>query len=94
MLLDIGVNLSDIWGKVIIYQWDNNNKNKYRQILAYDVDICQYFQRLKSDKTNLLNAWILNFFKYGNVTKTCPMTKVIILNFNFFNILKPRELYF
>lgn len=74
--MDIAVDLTDIWGNAIIYIWDKI-QNKYHQIVTYDVNICQYLQRLKPDKTNLLNAWILNFFKFGNLTRACPIKKVV-----------------
>lgn len=75
ILLDVKDDLSSIWCSTSIFIWIKNLKD-FKQIVTYDVDFCLFLKRAKFNKGNLLNAWITNFLKSGNLSKKCPIFKV------------------
>lgn len=75
ILLDFEKDLNSIWSNVNILLWINNLKD-FKQIVSYDVDFCSFLKRARLNKANMLNAWITNFLKSGNMSRKCPILKV------------------
>lgn len=55
----------------------NPGTNKSRRLLQYNINLCQIFGK---GQGRLLTAWLNNFYKYGNLPKTCPMEEVSMYN--------------
>ncbi|XP_075162657.1 uncharacterized protein LOC142235291 [Haematobia irritans] len=74
--LDLGFLLSKTipynpWMKMDI-KLRRGKENKFQSILKYDVNICEIFNKATS---KLLLKWIDDFWKYGNLPKSCPIHK-------------------
>ncbi|XP_061401955.1 uncharacterized protein LOC133337764 [Musca vetustissima] len=69
--LEIVQDLTDVWATVGVGLWQKTG-NKFRAMFSYDIDLCETLLRLKSPKIQLLNKWIVNFLKYGNLSSQCP----------------------
>lgn len=73
--MELTEDLTNIWTNANIFIWIKRLKD-FKQIVSYDVDLCLFLKRAKLNKANMLNAWITNFLKSGNLTRKCPIYKV------------------
>lgn len=72
IILNIAQDLnSDPWVEITIKSLKNS---AYRTIFQYDINICHIFG--KQGAVNFVSAWMNNFWKYGDLPKSCPVKKV------------------
>ncbi|XP_073841510.1 uncharacterized protein [Musca autumnalis] len=76
ILIEIVQDISDVWATVGVGRWQTSTKN-FRSMFSYHIDLCDTLLRLKTAQLPLLNKWITNFLKYGNISSQCPFYKSV-----------------
>lgn len=76
ILVDTLEDITEVWATIGVAAWQKPSKS-FRTAVSYDIDLCDTLARIKSSNIPLLNLWISNFLKYGNLSSTCPFAKVI-----------------
>lgn len=75
VLLEIAHDITNVWASAGVALWQKSTK-QFQSMFTYDLDLCDMLLRLKTSKIQLLNKWIGNFLKYGNISKQCPFHRV------------------
>ncbi|XP_059217043.1 uncharacterized protein LOC131994311 [Stomoxys calcitrans] len=65
---------NELWASLAISSWQKQT-NIFRPIITYDIELCDTLARIKSSNIHMLNTWVMNFLKYGNLSSTCPFEK-------------------
>uniref|UniRef100_A0A1I8NG80 Uncharacterized protein n=1 Tax=Musca domestica TaxID=7370 RepID=A0A1I8NG80_MUSDO len=74
VLLEIAHDITNVWASAGVALWQKSTK-QFQSMFTYDLDLCDMLLRLKTSKIQLLNKWIGNFLKYGNISKQCPFNR-------------------
>lgn len=75
ILLEFTQEMKEVWATVGVALWQKFN-SQFRPIFSYDIDFCETLKRIKTSKIQIVNIWIGNFWKYGNMSTTCPFGTV------------------
>lgn len=76
VILNIARNfVYDPWAGIsIIYQHHKTSAN--RTLFQYDINVCTILGKQGSQLNNFVSGWINNFWKYGDLPRSCPVKKV------------------
>lgn len=55
----------------------NRKTSSWTKLFAFDVNLCGTLSPAWTRQFNILNVWLINVMKYGNITQTCPVRAVI-----------------